>query len=79
MSHSTGTCITDQRIFGHRRDPSYRRGLHEGACLALRLADEGWPRDVLTRWLTDVGEWRYDDEAGPLPPEPKPEGGRGDE
>jgi len=70
-------CKTDQETFGHRRDPSYRRGLHEGAVVALRLVDDGWPPDTLGPWLADVGEWRYDDTAGPTPPMPDSERGDG--
>jgi hypothetical protein len=64
-------CATDQQTFGHRRDPSYRRGLHEGACLALRLVDDGWPGDTLVQWLRDVDAWRYASDAGELPPMPQ--------
>ena len=68
----------DQTSIGTRRDPSYRRGLHEGAALALRLAEAGWTRDALAAWLIDVGTWRYDDDAGDLPPEPTGKGGQAD-
>lgn len=57
--------------FGHRRDPSWRRGVHEGALLALRLADAGWTREELSAWLAQLGDWRFDDDAGSLPPEPR--------
>ena len=64
----------EQRQIGTRRDPSWRRGVHEGAAMALRLAADGWTEAELSAWLERVGEWRFDPDAGELPPSPKTEG-----
>lgn len=67
--------ITRETTPGHhigtRHDPNWRRGLHEGACLALRIVAEGWSEAQVAAWLEQLGEWRFDSESGELPPEPK--------
>lgn len=59
---------------GSSRDASWRRGIFEGASLALRLAADGWTEAELADWLERLADWRFDADAGELPPMPK--GGR---
>ncbi len=59
--------IQDQKGLGHRQDPSWRRGVHEGAILALRWAETHTP-EQMAAWLERVGQWQYDPDAGALAP-----------
>ncbi|MEX0884989.1 MAG: hypothetical protein WD009_00990 [Phycisphaeraceae bacterium] len=62
--------ITEQHghFIGTSQDPSWRRGVHEGALLALKLA-ERHDAAALAAWIARLGEWRFDGEAGELPPD----------
>ncbi len=59
---------TPGRFIGSSQDPSWKRGVFEGAALACKFMQDGHDEQAIARWLEALAVWRFDADAGNLPP-----------